>query len=85
MDKKENKVSLEEYLSQARHDIRVHLTVMNEGISMVLEGIGKKDCEKCFYLLKVALEHVGETNKLVKDVLSESAFRSNVTGLDGKS
>ncbi len=77
-------LELEEYLSQVRHDIRVHLTVMNEGISMVLDGLGKKDCEKCFYLLKIALDHVEQVNELTKNMLSSSTFKSKVSGIKKK-
>jgi hypothetical protein len=56
---------IEEYLSSVRHDLRGQLLVVREGTSMVLDGLGNKNCNKCFSILRPALESADKINKLI--------------------
>lgn len=86
MSKEKNKLSLdrkhlsrqasiEEYLSLVRHELRGQLFVIREGASQVLDGLGSKDCAKCFEILKPALESADKLNRLIEELLSPSAFK----------
>jgi CheY-like chemotaxis protein len=65
---------IEEYLSSVRHDLRGQLLVVREGTSMVLDGLGNKNCNKCFSILRPALESADKINKLIGELLSTSRF-----------
>lgn len=65
---------IEEYLSSVRHDLRGQLLVVREGTSMVLDGLGNKNCNKCFSILRPALESADKINKLIGELLSISQF-----------
>lgn len=67
---------IEEYLSSVRHDLRGQLLVVREGTSMVLDGLGNKNCNKCFSILRPALESADKINKLIGELLSISRFHS---------
>ena len=71
---KEKKI--EEYLSSVRHDLRGQLLVVREGTSMVLDGLGNKNCNKCFSILRPALESADKINKLIGELLSTSRFNT---------
>jgi CheY-like chemotaxis protein len=60
----------EAYLSSVRHDLRSQLMVVREGASMILDGLGDSNCDKCFSFLKPALESADELNKLIGELLS---------------
>ncbi|HVP77901.1 MAG TPA: response regulator [Thermodesulfobacteriota bacterium] len=64
----------EAYLSSVRHDLRSQLMVVREGASMILDGLGDSNCDKCFSFLKPALESADELNKLIGELLSTSRF-----------
>ena len=63
---------IEEYLSSVRHDLRGQLQVIREGASIVLDGLGNKDCNRCFSILKPALESADKLNELIGELLSSS-------------
>jgi CheY-like chemotaxis protein len=65
---------LEAFLSSVRHDLRGQLMVVREGTSMILEGLGDSNCDKCFSFLRPALESTDELNKLIGELLSTSRF-----------
>jgi CheY-like chemotaxis protein len=65
---------IEAYLSSVRHDLRGQLMVVREGTSMILEGLGDSNCDKCFSFLRPALECTDELNKLIGDLLSTARF-----------
>jgi CheY-like chemotaxis protein len=67
---------IEAYLSSVRHDLRGQLMVVREGTSMILDGLGDSNCDKCFSLLRPALESADELNKLVGELLSTSRFNA---------
>ena len=67
---------IEAYLSSVRHDLRSQLMVVREGASMILDGLGNSDCDKCFTLLRPALECTDELNKLIGELLSISRFNA---------
>ena len=67
---------IEEYLSSVRHDLRGQLLVVREGTSMVLDGLGNKNCNKCFSILRPALESADKINKLIGELLSISRFNT---------
>jgi CheY-like chemotaxis protein len=67
---------IEEYLSSVRHDLRGQLLVVREGTSMVLDGLGNKNCNKCFSILRPALESADKINKLIGELLSISRFHT---------
>lgn len=67
---------LEEYLSFVRHDLRSQLCIIQESVNQVRDGLGNKDCEKCFGMLKPAVESAGQMNKLIEESLSLSKFKS---------
>ena len=67
---------VEAYLSSVRHDLRSQLMVVREGTSMILDGLGNSDCQKCFTLLRPALECTDELNKLIGELLSISRFNA---------
>jgi len=71
----------EAYLSSVRHDLRSQLMVVREGASMILDGLGDSNCDKCFSFLRPALESTDELNKLIGELLSISRFNSILTGL----
>ena len=64
----------EAYLSSVRHDLRSQLMVVREGASMILDGLGDSNCDKCFSFLRPALESADELNKLIGELLSTSRF-----------
>ncbi len=70
------KREIEEFLSSVRHDLRGQLLVIREGTSMALEGLGNKDCDKCFSILRPALESADKLNKLIEELLSTSRFNT---------
>lgn len=72
---------IEEYLSSVRHDLRGQLLVVREGTSMALEGLGNKDCDKCFAFLRPALESADKLNKLIEELLSTSRFSTILASL----
>ena len=65
---------IEAYLSSVRHDLRSQLMVVREGASMILDGLGNSNCDKCFSFLKPAIESADELNKLIGEFLSTSRF-----------
>jgi len=67
---------IEAYLSSIRHDLRGQLMVVREGASMILDGLGDSNCDKCFSFLKPALESADELNKLIGELLSTSRFNA---------
>jgi len=67
---------IEAYLSSVRHDLRSQLMVVREGTSMILDGLGNSDCDKCFALLRPALECTDELNRLIGELLSISRFNA---------
>jgi CheY-like chemotaxis protein len=67
---------IEAYLSSIRHDLRSQLMVVREGTSMILDGLGDSNCDKCFTLLRPALESTDELNKLIGELLSTSRFNA---------
>ena len=67
---------IEAYLSSVRHDLRGQLMVVREGTSMILEGLGDSNCDKCFSFLRPALESTDELNKLIGEFLSTSRFNA---------
>jgi len=71
----------EAYLSSARHDLRSQLMVVREGASMILDGLGDSNCDKCFSFLRPALESADELNKLIGEFLSTSRFNAILAGL----
>jgi CheY-like chemotaxis protein len=75
------KKKIEEYLSSIRHDLRGQLLVVREGTSMALEGLGNKNCDKCFTLLRPALESADKLNKLIEELLSTSRFNTILASL----
>ncbi len=72
---------MEAYLSSVRHDLRSQLMVVREGASMILDGLGDANCDKCFSFLKPALESSDELNKLIGELLSISRFHPILAGL----
>ncbi len=70
------KREIEEFLSSVRHDLRGQLLVIREGTSMALEGLGNKNCDKCFSILRPALESADKLNKLIEELLSTSRFNT---------
>ena len=68
--------NIEEYLLSVRHDLRNRITVIREGISCVVDGLGKHDCAKCSEMLKLSLKNADELNKLLDELLSDSAIKS---------
>ncbi len=68
----------EAYLSSVRHDLRSQLMVVREGASMILDGLGDSNCDKCFSFLKPALESADELNKLIGELLSASRFNATL-------
>ncbi len=70
---------IEAYLSSVRHDLRSQLMVVREGASMILDGLGNSNCDKCFTLLRPALECTDELNKLIGELLSISRFNAMLT------
>ena len=68
--------NIEVYLSTVRHDLRNQLTVIREGMCFVVNGLGKKDCAKCFEILKLSLKSADELNELINKLLSYSAIKS---------
>ncbi len=75
------KKKIEEYLSSVRHDLRGQLQVVREGASMVLDGLGNKNCSKCFSILKPALESADKLNELIGELLSTSRLNTIVDPL----
>jgi CheY-like chemotaxis protein len=67
---------IEAYLSVVRHDLRSQLMVVREGASMILDGLGESNCDKCFSFLRPALECTDELNKLIGEFLSTSRFNT---------
>lgn len=70
------KKKIEEYLSSVRHDLRGQLLVVREGTSIILDGLGNKDCDKCFSILRPALESADKLNELIEELLSTSRFNT---------
>ena len=62
---KESK-NLEEDLATLKHDLRTQLTIIQESVNQVLDGLGNKDCDKCFGMLRHVLEAAGKMNKLIR-------------------
>jgi CheY-like chemotaxis protein len=50
--------------------------VVREGASMILDGIGDSNCDKCFSFLRPALESADELNRLIGELLSTSRFNA---------
>ena len=67
---------IEDILSTVRHDLRGQLQVVREGTSMVLDGLGNESCNKCFSILKPALESADKLNELIGELLSSSRFNT---------
>ena len=67
---------VEAYLSSVRHDMRGKLMVIREGASMILDGIGKSNCDNCFALLRPVVECADQLNKLVGELLVTSRFEA---------
>jgi CheY-like chemotaxis protein len=65
---------IEAYLSSVRHELRSQLTVVREGTSMILEGLGDPNCNTCHALLKPALESTDQLNRLIGELLSTARF-----------
>jgi CheY-like chemotaxis protein len=72
---------MEAYLSSVRHDLRSQLMVVREGASMILDGLGDSNCDKCFSFLRPALESADELNKLIGEFLSNSRFSAILASL----
>ncbi len=70
------KKNIEEYLLSVRHDLRNRITVIREGMQCVVDGLGKHDCAKCSEMLKLSLKNADELNKLLDELLSDSAVKS---------
>jgi CheY-like chemotaxis protein len=71
----------EAYLSSVRHDLRSQLMVVREGASMILDGLGDSNCDKCFSFLKPALESADELNKLIGELLSTTRVNAILASL----
>ena len=56
-----------------RHDARNRLMVIREGISLVSDGAGKKECKKCVEFLKPGLDSLDKLNKLIEDMIKDCA------------
>src|SRR4030067_2917291 len=72
---------MEAYLSSVRHDLRGQLMVVREGASIILDGLGGSNCDKCFSFLRPALESADELNKLIGELLSTSRFNTVLESL----
>ena len=70
------KKKIEDILSTVRHDLRGQLQVVREGTSMVLDGLGNQSCNKCFSILKPALESADKLNELIGELLNVSQFNT---------
>ncbi len=71
----------EAYLSSVRHDLRSQLMVVREGASMILDGLGDSNCDKCFSFLRPALESADELNKLIGELLSTTRVNAILASL----
>ena len=67
--------NIEKYLSDIRHDLRGELMVIREGVSQVLDGLGDKDCNKCFDILKAVIRSADKLNKKISDLYNLSKFK----------
>jgi len=80
MAKKENKPTrqnpLDEHLSSIRHELRNILAVIQEGTNQVLDGLGNKDCQKCYKMLNPVLESTKELDGLIEQLLNTARFES---------
>lgn len=76
MDKVKN---IDEYLSDVRHDLRGQLAVIREYTSLVIDGLGNKDCDKCCDMLRPAWKATGKINKLIEELLTTPAVTSVFT------
>ncbi|MDD5355217.1 MAG: histidine kinase dimerization/phospho-acceptor domain-containing protein, partial [Candidatus Omnitrophica bacterium] len=68
--------SLDEHLSSIKHELRNILVVIQEGKSQVLDGLGNKDCQKCYKMLNPVLESAKELDGLIDQLLSTARFES---------
>ncbi|MFQ5680460.1 MAG: hypothetical protein ACE5GG_00155 [Candidatus Omnitrophota bacterium] len=74
-----NKETIEDYLGFVRHEIRNQLVIIREGVSQALDGLGGKDCRKCFdTFLKPALDSTFKFNKLIDEFLGTDNFKSRI-------
>lgn len=76
MDRVKN---IDEYLSDVRHDLRGQLAVIREYTSLVIDGLGNKDCDKCCDMLRPAWKATGKINKLIDEFLTTPAVTSVFT------
>lgn len=65
----------EEYLSSLRHDLRSQLAVIQEAVNQVRDGLGNKNCDKCFGILRPAVEAAGKMSKLIEELISPSKLK----------
>ncbi|MDD5005484.1 MAG: histidine kinase dimerization/phospho-acceptor domain-containing protein [Candidatus Omnitrophica bacterium] len=68
--------SIDKYLYFARHELADKLTIIREGTSQVLDGLGNKDCNKCFQILEPALNSIDILNKLIEKLFNDTTFKS---------
>lgn len=72
----------EKYLSFVKHELRNQLVVMREGMSQVLDGLGNKQCERCFSIIKPSLECADKLNDLIGELLTVETMQVHV-GVQG--
>ena len=89
MDKKDSEVrqseqskAIEDYLSFARHELRGQLSIIHEGISQVLDGLGNGKCERCFSILRIVQDSSDKLNKLIKIMVNLPAIHASLKSKD---
>lgn len=73
MDKKE------EYFSFVRHELVNQLSIIREGIALVLDSRGKNQCDRCLHILKLCRKSADKANKFLEDAVCVPEFE-NMTG-----
>ncbi len=83
MSEQKKNMTLDEYLSFVRHELRTQLWLIREGVSQVKDGLGGKDCSKCFEMLEAVIKAADDMTDQVSKFLNAPEFREAVKELGG--
>ncbi|MFQ5900732.1 MAG: histidine kinase dimerization/phospho-acceptor domain-containing protein [Thermodesulfobacteriota bacterium] len=76
--------ALDDYLSSVRHELRTPLAAAGEGMNLVLDGLGNKQCDRCMDFLQSSKNSINNLNRTIEDLLSPVRFKANAGLQDSK-
>lgn len=72
MDKKE------EYFSFVRHELVNQLSIIREGIALVVESLKSDQCGRCLHILELCQKSADKANKFLEDTVCVPEFEKMV-------